>query len=169
MNLKSSFCSKNLKIQLEKKNLPSAATITIAPRLEADLSMTPSASLSKSLSQEALSQHWHWMWKSPLDITSFECIISILTPNPVDGAGLHPRTVQNCWKEGFFLFFFTCVLLSLRISVAFLTLWVLRILFSELPAIQGSVQSTGTRDKGIDCPKDSLLVCDADRRNKAEL
>lgn len=52
-------------------------------------------------------------------------------------------------------------------SVAFLSLWLLRILFPELLVTQGSVLDAGYRDP--EGTMDSVIVSDTDRQNKAEL
>lgn len=84
------------------------------------------------------------MQKSLSDVkVSFECIISVLTPSPVARLGLHPRTVENCWKEGFGGGFFSSPVSCFSSGpVTFLNLWLLRILFPEPSVTQGSVLST---------------------------
>lgn len=128
----------------EKSSLSCCYQHPQCPRLEADLSMNPSASLWKPLSWEALecrAFHWHWMQKLLSDI-KVPLNASSLFPLPIQWLNLAciPETVDSCWKEGFFPSSpVSCF--SVR-PVAFGSLRPLRILFPKLPAIQGSVPST---------------------------
>lgn len=77
-----------------------------------------------------------WLQNFLLDVIVLLNASSLSHPNLETRLGLYPRTVKNCWKEEFFP--------SSPVScfssgpVAFLSLWLVRIVFLELPASQGS-------------------------------
>lgn len=127
-------------------SLPSPSAIH--PRLEADLSLTPAAS-SGNCSPRRL-------WTRTLTLSvemsfRWRCFLWMLlfcpSPSAVAELGLHPRTVKDCWKEE-----------ALPPSpVVFLSLWLLRFLFSRPPAVLCRIQNDNSHYPHM------LTACDMDR------